>query len=293
MATTIKSLKIGNSSEYQFIGKTWYGTCSTSGTDQTKNANISGFTSADCVAGTRVIVKFSSAQLYNGTPRLSVNGIAQAYITYGNGFAEYYEWNSGAVVAFVYDGTHWVIEDGGHASTSVFGKTLLTNTVSSLSSVALTPYALQNSIREILDNQYQGNDSEITVLLDTTTPSAEAWTDDSVQYNDIATLANLNANYSSNRIIKVTYGDIVSYHQLYWNTQDNAYSWAIYYVSEMDSVSVLLDTSDSRITIHATSTHQGVYPFKVELYEQEAAGFVSYPIFKDTVGDIETLLASI
>lgn len=123
----------------------WYGVCSTAANKQAKTVSISGFTSAQLVAGVKVTVRFSNMQLYNGIPTLNVSSTGAKNISTGGGYAGYCEWNSTQVLTFLYDGTDWVIEDGTHADLSKYGKTKLSNTIADDQTTALTPKAVYDA----------------------------------------------------------------------------------------------------------------------------------------------------
>ena len=150
MANITKSLKIGNSS-YEFVGKHWYGTCPTAAATQTKTVSITGFTSSDLVAGTKVTVSFRNENTYSGQPRLNVSSTGNYYIVrraYGNTIYEYggkYEWGVAAVITFTFNGYYWVIDNGEAATTSRYGKTILSNTISDDDLFALTPKAVYDA----------------------------------------------------------------------------------------------------------------------------------------------------
>ena len=56
-----------------------------------------------------------------------------------------YEWIAGEVLKLVYDGTYWVIENGGIATTTYYGDTKLTTSATSESeALALTPKSLNS-----------------------------------------------------------------------------------------------------------------------------------------------------
>ncbi len=89
-----------------------YGACSTAAATQTKTVTISGI--ATLREGVSVRVKFTNAQEYNGTPKLNLNSLGAKNI-YRNGVtqATRYEWNAGDVLDLVYDGSNWIIVNGG------------------------------------------------------------------------------------------------------------------------------------------------------------------------------------
>lgn len=123
----------------------WYGVCTTASETQAKTVSISGFTSAQLVEGCKVTVRFTKMQLYNGIPTLNVSSTGAKAIVTGGGNAGYCEWNSNQVLTFLYNGTHWVIEDGTHAGVLNYGKTKLSNTIADDQTTALTPKAVYDA----------------------------------------------------------------------------------------------------------------------------------------------------
>jgi hypothetical protein len=105
---------------------TYYGTCDTSASTQTKEITSSIST---LISGLVLIVKFDNAQTYNGKPILKIGSIGS--ITVYNGYR--YMWNAGAVVTFVYDGTRFYATNVGVASTTYYGVTKLVDSVTSTS----------------------------------------------------------------------------------------------------------------------------------------------------------------
>lgn len=89
-----------------------YGTCGTAATTQAKVVTISGI--ATLREGLSIRVKFKTAQHYNGTPTLNLNSLGAKSI-YRNGAtpAKQNEWGTGDVLDLVYDGTNWIIVNGG------------------------------------------------------------------------------------------------------------------------------------------------------------------------------------
>ena len=102
--------------------KVFYGTCDTAGTTQRKDVTCAGFTSAELVAGTILFVRFTYGQTYNGYPRMKVGSAGIVTIKYaGELNAGQYEWGDGEIVCFLYDGSFWVIVDGGKAGQWGYG----------------------------------------------------------------------------------------------------------------------------------------------------------------------------
>lgn len=88
-----------------------YGVCSSSATYTTKTVTVDNFS---LVEGVRVIVKFTNANKAS-SPKLNVNETgAIPIVRYGTAAAgsnvETNGWDAGAVLAFTYDGTNWVMD---------------------------------------------------------------------------------------------------------------------------------------------------------------------------------------
>lgn len=120
-----------------------YGVCSTAAATAAKVVTINGVTAL--TEGITIFVKFANAQTYNGVPTLNVNSFGAKYILrFGStNAAQQYEWHAGEVLALTYDGTYWIIHDGGIATSNYYGVTKLVSSATSAStSLALTPYSL-------------------------------------------------------------------------------------------------------------------------------------------------------
>ena len=125
----------------------WYGVCSTAANTQNKIVTIDGFNSGQLVAGCIVVVRFNNAQNYNGVPRLNINGTGDKniYRDGGSAFAGQYEWPALSLIVFVYDGSGWQIASKHRATTTYWGETKLTDTISNDSTTALTPKAVYDA----------------------------------------------------------------------------------------------------------------------------------------------------
>lgn len=89
----------------------WYGTSSTTATTQTKVTTITNFTSDNLQNGVKVTVAFSTAQSYNGTPRLNVSSTGAKDIRYNTAeYAGLNAWKAGDIVTFTYNGSNWYID---------------------------------------------------------------------------------------------------------------------------------------------------------------------------------------
>ena len=122
----------------------YYATCSTGASTQDKALTITGFTLA---TGVVVVVKFSNENSYNGTARLKINsGTAIDIATVGTTKTSRYHWTAGEVITFVYDGTNFVMDSEGTATTTYYGVTKLSDSTSSTStSLAATANAVKTA----------------------------------------------------------------------------------------------------------------------------------------------------
>ena len=105
-----------------------------------KIVNCDEFTTLQ--TGAAIRVKFSYANTAS-SPTMNVNGTgAKSIKKYGTTASMNGMWYMGEVVDFVYDGSYWVMVDGGVATTSYYGATKLQSTISNTDTVALTPGAV-------------------------------------------------------------------------------------------------------------------------------------------------------
>ena len=123
---------------------TWYGTCPTGATSQTKVVTTS---SGDfsLTTGSMVRVKFTNAQTYNGGIKLDVDGTgAKNVMKQGTTATVRYFFQAGEVVDFVYDGTNYIAVNEGIATTTYYGVTKLSSATNSTSAaMAATPAAVK------------------------------------------------------------------------------------------------------------------------------------------------------
>lgn len=109
-----------------------YGYCTTAAATQAKVVTISGITAL--AEGLKITVRFQYAQSYNGVPTLNVNSLGAKNILIRDGTNGIrYLWDAGAVLDFTYNGTGWVMENGGLATTTYYGLTKLSSSTSSTS----------------------------------------------------------------------------------------------------------------------------------------------------------------
>lgn len=120
-----------------------FGVCDTSSETAAKVVTLDGF---ELATGALIFVRFSNTNSAS-IPTLNVNGSGAKQIKkYGSTAPEIYAWDYGEVVAFVYDGTYWVMVNGGTATTTYYGVTKLSDSVSSSST---TLAATSNAVRQV------------------------------------------------------------------------------------------------------------------------------------------------
>lgn len=114
MANLTRALSMPDGTEYEFIGKPYYGTHSGVATNNTYfRVTIDGFTSASLVEGVRVYVKFAAS--YTTGFDLNVSNTGDKSIRLGGETPNVLSlptglWNAGQVVEFIYDGTNWLVQ---------------------------------------------------------------------------------------------------------------------------------------------------------------------------------------
>lgn len=125
------------------VRQAWYGECHTAQATKAKTVEIPGIT--ELQTGLQVRIKFTAAQRAS-SPTLNVNGLgAHPIIRSGTTAVVSYEWLAGEVIDLVFDGTNWIVSDGGIATTSYYGYTKLYNGAALTStSLALAPAALNS-----------------------------------------------------------------------------------------------------------------------------------------------------
>lgn len=133
--------------------RVFYGTCPTGASTRVKVVTTSS--NYELTTGTILIVKFTGAETYNASStnpvQLKVNGgTAVNVVNVGTTYTVRYHWVAGETVAFVYDGTNYVILDGGIANTTYYGVTKLSD---SLSSTSVNLAATANSVKTLNDNK--------------------------------------------------------------------------------------------------------------------------------------------
>lgn len=123
-----------------------YAICDTGGSKQEKVATVSSG-SFSLTTGAEVLVKFKNAQIYNGGFTLNVNNTgAKSVMRNGITATARYIFSAGEVIHFVYDGNNYIIVDGALATSTYYGFTKLSSSVSSTSSTtAATPAAVKKT----------------------------------------------------------------------------------------------------------------------------------------------------
>lgn len=165
----------------------FYGTCTTAAGTQAKVVTCPGFILQE---GISIRVKFTNNQDYNGAPTLNVNNTGAKTIVSKSGTnAIRYCWMAGEVVAFTYDGTNWIMQDAGIATTTYYGTTKLqTSSTSTNTGLAATPASINSLVQNMIEPynvysttstyvvgdrvRYNNNAWECNTAIST----AEAWT---------------------------------------------------------------------------------------------------------------------
>lgn len=143
-ARTVGTLETGNT-------RVWYGTCDTAEGTQAKVATVAGLT--EYKAGDLFVITFSKYQNYNGTPTLNINSLGAKNIRRITGTnAARYEWSGGESLVLLYNGTYFLICNGGFATTSLYGRTRLETTSGTSTSTnrAMTPNSLNLAIQGLV-----------------------------------------------------------------------------------------------------------------------------------------------
>ena len=118
-----------------------YGTCNSGSSTTAKVVASPGFT---LFTGASIRVYFGSSNTATA-PTLNVNSTGAKTIKASAGSMAY-KWYSGSVLDFVYDGTYWIMVDGAVATTSYYGKTILSDTDNGDTDKAVTPYGVEQAI---------------------------------------------------------------------------------------------------------------------------------------------------
>lgn len=109
-----------------------YGVCSTASSTAAKTVTVDFSGTLSLFTGLTVRVKFTNANTA-ASPTLNVNSTgAVSVMAYGTTAAGSGAWAAGEIVTFTYDGTNWVMTDGGDA------QDIITVTFSSVSSLPQT-----------------------------------------------------------------------------------------------------------------------------------------------------------
>lgn len=280
MANTIlKKIRMPNTVTSYEVGE-WYGVCTTAASTQTKVVSISGFDSNSLINGVRVTVQFNNNQTYNGTPYLNVSSTGAKPIKInGNNVAVKYEWRSGAIISFIYSNQQWVIDNGDHASTSYWGKTILYDAEDYTDDKAITPNAVTRVVGNISEFwMWDGADYESITLVDTTTPDTANWQIDddyagcNFTFTDISeTLIDYNRKPA---LLKVTFGDYVRYAYIRYRQES-------FYFAMVGGNTFSVELYASGVNLYTTPSNAGAKPFKIELFAGGGANIVTYAMLKE------------
>ena len=136
------------SNDYEDLDNTppqniFYGTCPTTSVTQTKVVSVDDW---NFTTGNILFVKFTNANSYDGTAKISIDGTEKNIVTMGVNETSRFYWRPGELIGFVYDGTNMLMLEGGIASTTYYGATKLSDSIASNSSTtAATSYAVKTA----------------------------------------------------------------------------------------------------------------------------------------------------
>ena len=168
--------------------RVFYGTCATAAATQRKDVTISDVT--ELKAGDVFVITFTYNQNYNGAPTMQINSLGAKNIRRLTGTnAARYEWSDGETIVFVWNGTYFLIANGGFATTTYYGRTkLATSGTSTSTALALTPASLNNLSQNMIAGAAVYSTSATYAVVDrvrynyqtwecvTAITTAEAWT---------------------------------------------------------------------------------------------------------------------
>jgi len=142
-------------------GKIFYGVCSTAAATQTKVVTIDDF---ELFTGALIAVKFENVNTATA-PKLNISGTG-AINMYSVGTTAVLPnaWVAGETLLFVYNGTSYMVADGGIASTSGYGATKLNSSTSSTSTTeAATPSAVKSAYDLALEAKTSASDGKTLI----------------------------------------------------------------------------------------------------------------------------------
>ena len=142
-------------------GKIFYGVCSTASATQTKVVTIEDF---ELFTGALIAVKFENVNTAT-SPMLNISGTG-AINMYSVGTTAVLPnaWSAGETLLFVYNGTSYMVADGGIASTSGYGATKLNSSTSSTSTTeAATPSAVKSAYDLALEAKTSASDGKTLI----------------------------------------------------------------------------------------------------------------------------------
>lgn len=158
--------------------RVYYATCSTAAATQRKDVTISALTALQ--TGDVFYITFTNNQNYNGIPTLRINSLTAANIRRITGTdAGRYEWQSGETLMLVWNGTYFLIVDGGFATTTYYGLTKLSSSVTSTSEkLAATPKAVKTAYDQAVNGMADHQKEQYLMMDDipgtTVTPTVDS-----------------------------------------------------------------------------------------------------------------------
>lgn len=153
----------------------YYGACVTAAGTTAKVVTCSDFV---LETGATIYISFTSANTVSSVT-LNVNDTGAKTVYWGSSTSCSYAWQAGETVGFVYNGTSFQMIKDGPATTTYYGLTKLSNSISSTSTLAATPYAVKTlkdlfSWRTLYSNtSSSASDGNILIQTDIQTNSFE------------------------------------------------------------------------------------------------------------------------
>ena len=181
----------------------YYGTCATAAATQIKEVSAPNFI---LNTGAVLNVKFTYQQTYNASTsapmQLKINNDIIKDVAYvGTTKTTRYHWTAGEIVSFLYDGTNFVIIDGGLASVTYYGVTKLSSAIDSTSeSYAATPKAISTHGHGNLSKDGKLGTENNTNKNVVTNNEGEITTEDKPTLNSLGGDITIESTYDTNNV---------------------------------------------------------------------------------------------
>ena len=305
MAYLAKKLTMPNGQEYEFVGRSWFASCTAAAGTQTKTADVSGFTSENLISGARVTVYFQYRNSYNGTPKLNVSGTGAKDIVLltSGASAKQYEWPAYSVLDFVYYNNTWVLMGHYRADGTYPGIVRLSDSyISNETDRAATPYAVHEvkKIAAIFGASgdqtvlWHGNDltgtDYVRTVINTTTPAAASWNDDTCFLSGISStdMAWIQSCRGTPRYIRITYDDtfFIGKFPVEWAEETALDHFYFPTNTTTPKIGEVLISEDSVEFAVNDVSYVGAHPLKIEVFCLNSVGLVTNLSLPTKVSDL-------